>query len=332
MIKVSFNSKQQHMKSSLLLLLTFLLTVSIGYSQTNIQFNIHHKLGGPEFEFDNASTNNMDHDFKVTRLEYYISEISIVHDGGMITPINDTWVLVNASEYTQVELGNHDITEIEKIRFSIGVNESVNHADPSSYDSSHPLSPKSPSMHWGWSSGYRFIAIEGFGGANYDQLFQLHGLGDGNYFQNEVNVDVTASNGSADIHIDAEYGLVLRNISLNSGVIVHGTNLQAKQSLENMRDFVFSPTTEIISATDIADVNSFSVYPNPVFNNNTTIVLDSKDNLDYDVSVTNILGQEVSLFEDVKASVNLNIKGNGLFFVNLIRDGRIILTEKLMVK
>ena len=50
-------------------------------AQNNIQFNIHHKLGDVDFELNAGAKNNIDHDFYFKRVEYYISEISIVHDG-----------------------------------------------------------------------------------------------------------------------------------------------------------------------------------------------------------------------------------------------------------
>ena len=36
-------------------------------------------------------------------------------------------------------------------------------------------------MHWGWTSGYRFVCAEGTAGASFNQTFELHGLGNTNY-------------------------------------------------------------------------------------------------------------------------------------------------------
>ena len=80
----------------------------------------------------------------------------------METAIPNKWVLVNASEATEVDLGSHDVTNVEAVHFHIGVDSSVNHSDPASYPMGHPLAPVFPSMHWGWAAGYRFVAIEGF--------------------------------------------------------------------------------------------------------------------------------------------------------------------------
>ena len=164
--------------------LTTLLLLSFSVmAQNTVQLNINHKLGTDVFAMNTAAQNNMGNDFNVTRLQYYMAEISIVHDGGTETTITDLYALVDASSATTLDLGSHNINSIEGVNFHIGVDQGKNHADPASYNMGHPLAPKNPSMHWGWTSGYRFIAFEGKGGVNLNQTFELHGLGDVNYFK-----------------------------------------------------------------------------------------------------------------------------------------------------
>ena len=68
----------------ILLVCCVLLTSSV-FGQSQVLFNIHHKLASEQFELEKIADNNINTPFKLTRLEYYISEISLIHDGGQET-------------------------------------------------------------------------------------------------------------------------------------------------------------------------------------------------------------------------------------------------------
>ena len=279
-----------------------------------------------------AAKNNIDHDFNVSRLQYYISKISILHDGGQSTTLEDVYILVDASEATQVVLGDYNIENIESFNFYLGVDPDVNHLDPASYASGHPLAPQFPSMHWGWAAGYRFIAYEGKAGSSFSQTFQFHGLEDENYFQVEIPMNISAANNQVNINIDADYTRGLEDIALNSGNIVHGGYGDAKKCLENFRDYVFSPKGGITSNIDISEINHFKVFPNPSYDTQSTISLSTSETMIYQIQVVDVLGRKVQNFDAVQGSANLelNIPQTGFYFVNLIRDGEVIKSQKLL--
>lgn len=322
------------MKKTVLFLLAMMTSALGMYAQNSVQLNIHHKLADTDFAFNEGAKNNMEHDFNVTRLQYYISEISIIHDGGTETAIEDLFVLVNASQATEVDLGSHDITNVEGINFYIGVDPDFNHLDPASYPNGHPLAPSFPSMHWGWAAGYRFVAIEGKGGSSYNQLYQLHGLGDNNYFKTQVALDVAAENGAVVIDLDGDYTRVLEDISVNAGIIVHGEYGEAKKALENFRDFVFSPTQIASSTVDFSEVSGFGVYPNPTVGGTATLSISATQDLTYEVSVTDIIGRQIQHFDNVESNSTLTVQVNqpGIYFVNLIKNGQAVITQKLVSK
>jgi len=305
-------------------------------AQNNITLNINHKLGGSDFAMNQAAKNNMDHDFDITRLEYYISEISLIHDSGLETAIDDMYILVQAQNATTVELGSYDVSSVEKIKFHIGVDRGSNHLDPSTYNASHPLAPKSPSMHWGWTAGYRFVALEGNGGTNLNQLIQLHGLDDANYFTTEIDLDVTAGSGALSIDLDADYTRAMENISVNSGVIVHGANLEAKQCLENFRDHVFSQAGTTSSTIDFSEVNNFDVFPNPIVGGSSRITLDidRTTGFKYDVAINSMEGRQLQYQSEVRDGQEIEFSDyvSGMYIVNLIIEGQTIITKKVFVK
>jgi hypothetical protein len=331
-----FNYKIFFMKRIILLSIAVLAFISMTYAQNNVTLKINHKLGEDEFALNQAAKNNMDHDFNVTRLEYYISEISLIHDGGDETLIEDYWALVNASKssVSELSLGDYDITNVEKLVLHIGVDPEHNHLDPSSWGANHPLSPKSPSMHWGWSAGYRFVAFEGYGGSAFNQLFQLHGLGDSNYFTTEVELDIMAENNLIEINIDADYTKALENIGVNTGVIVHGDYGAAKECLNNFGRLVFSPSSITSSTIDFSEVSEFGIYPNPITDGFSTIKLELQEaGAEYDLSVTSIDGKQLQYLQNVSNNQNLNFsnQSSGMYFVNLIKEGHTIITKKVFV-
>ncbi len=324
------------MKKIILFAFSFVVMFLQMNAQTNnISLNINHKLGNADFTMNQAAKNNIDSDFNVTRLEYYISEISLIHDGGNETKIPELWILANASNKTIVELGEYNINSVEKIKLHIGVDAAHNHKDPASFQGSHPLAPKSPSMHWGWSAGYRFVAMEGNGGSNLNQLFELHGLGDVNYFTTEIDLDATAENNQLAIDLDADYTRALEGIVISSGLIVHGERWEAKQCLENFRDFVFSPSSITSSNIDYSEVNTFRTFPNPVTNGMTTIELGVDNNtFKYDLSITSMDGKQLQYVKSITNGLQVNVSNyaSGMYLMNLIKEGQTIISNKIFIK
>src|SRR5690606_7713783 len=148
---------------SIVVLLVFLSTGFVSRAQNDVELKIFHRLGAQDFQLNSTAENNLNNEFQVTRLEYYITRISVIHDGNQSTSIgDDTLALVDAADAisTTIPLGNLTITSVEEIRFHIGVYAPTNNADPSLQPMGHPLAPQSPSMHWGWAAGYRFVAME----------------------------------------------------------------------------------------------------------------------------------------------------------------------------
>jgi hypothetical protein len=243
------------------LLICMMATLSVT-GQNSVQINIDHLLGGSEFAL-NVETPQNGYTFDISRLEYYISDIFITHDGGTITDIEDVWLLVNANESGLFNLGTWSIDNVEAISFYIGVGPDVNHDDPAAWPVSHPLYPQNPSMHWGWSSGYRFVALEGHSGpSSAAYIYEIHALGDNNYFQTSVAVSASASGGELVIPIMAEYANALDGIDLSSGVINHSTGGVSVPLLQNFSSDVFSPGV-VSSLIENVFTGELSVSPNP---------------------------------------------------------------------
>ena len=320
------------MKNLYLSLLTIVFAFGSVQAQNSIVLNINHQLGETEFAL-NTETQLDNYVFDITRLEYYISDISITHDGGTTTDIEDVWILVDANEWGQFDLGDHSIDNVESISFYVGVGPDVNHEDPAAWPSDHPLYPQNPSMHWGWSSGYRFVAIEGNAGpSSASNLFQIHALGDNNYFQAEVEISASADAGTIIIPLNAEYANSLNGIDVSSGVINHAINGISIPLLQNFSSEVF--TAGVVSSLE---ENSFegtvSISPNPSQGGATLQVkLPEGDN--YSLNIMDLSGRSVHALPLTtnNGSVELPDLTSGLYLIELLQANRALTVKRWVVK
>ncbi len=310
------------MKKQITLSVFAILLSSLLFAQNTINLNIKHKLGAEEFAFAQSSQNNLSNDFNVKRHQYYISGVTLVHDGATETQLDSIWILADAGTSTTQNLGVHNISNIEAIKFHIGVEPSFNHGDPSLFKKSHPLGPKSPSMHWGWTSGYRFIAVEGKGGSNLSSVFELHGLGDNNYHETTVSVAATAVNNIVDINVYADYTKVIEDISVSSGTIVHGETGNAKKAIENFRDFVFSDAEVIQSAPSVGNVTSIDIYPVPAKDGRTNLQVNTLSKLNFNAEIINIQGKSIKMLTNLQTNTKHQIEVNesGVYFIKITGD------------
>ncbi|MEQ9187545.1 MAG: T9SS type A sorting domain-containing protein [Cryomorphaceae bacterium] len=309
------------MKKVLFIALFASLALSHSVSaQNNILLKINHVLDGEDFAFNTASETPDGRVFDLDRMEYYISEISVTHDGGMVTAFEDLWILVDASYATNEFLGQESIEVVESVSFSIGVDPDHNHLDPSSWPSGHPLYHQSPSMHWGWTAGYRFVAMEGMGSENLNQVFEIHALGDENYFENSVDLTAEAENGNITIALFADYAQALKGVNTDNGLISHGSTGSSITVLENFRDHVFASELQVDSDTNDtvpeipAGIHSsennrlFAVYPNPA-ENGTIQITSLESSTDGMLSLYDLAG---NLLSQQGTALNKDVEWSGV--------------------
>lgn len=320
------------MKKTLIIAALFAVTSGV-FAQTSVHLELKHLLGNDAFQLNQAAQNDMGNDFNVTRLEYYISEIEIIHDGGKRTKATDVYLMVNAGKPGTFDLGSYDVTSIEGIRFSIGVDPSVNNDDPSKWPSGHPLAPKAPSMHWGWTSGYRFVALEGKSGSNFAQDFEVHALGNNNYFTLEIPTTAKSDNGNLIITLNADYTKAISGIDLSSGVITHGDYAEAVTLLKNFNVKVFSAldgSTNVLGVNDFKNYGSIVMEPNPT---RGSLTLSGKEGIDNVlVRVVDLTGKTVLEREWNSEKLSLNLTSSGIYFVQCVAKDQVFEVRKVIVQ
>lgn len=303
--------------------------VSISFGQSNVYLKINHKLGASNFQFSTAASNSGNIPFNVERLQYYVDNITLVHDGGVETLVPNTWLLVDAGTPVNEMLGSFSITNLEGVKFGIGVDAAYNHLDPSSYASSHPLAPKFPSMHWGWAAGYRFVALEGKSGSNFNQTYEIHALEDQNYFTASITTAGTANGSDLIIELDADYEEALRNIDVSTGLINHGGNGEAITLLQNFRDHVFSPSG-VSTALDEANFSQFNLYPNPAIANQTIYFSGTTSIEEVEFVVSDLSGKVIKTISSTDV-LEVSIPTAGIYVVSILDQGKRGSSKKLIV-
>lgn len=329
------------MKNIILSVFASLLFVGVNAQQT-VKLFIDHKAGSSTFAPTSTMQNDKGNDFNVTRLEYYISKISIIHDGGTETPATDVYALINAVDAaqattTEIDLGQYsNITSVEAIKFHVGVNAPENNEDPTQWPSTHPLAPKMPSMHWGWTAGYRFVAMEGKGGDNLAFGYEFHALGNDYYYAIQIPTKGQDIFGQLHFYINADYTKALKGIDVSSGVITHGVGTETIQLLRNFRDEVFSDkqgnTNILASVKQVIADDEVSVYPNPSSN---TVSIDVSNNTATisAIQITDITGKVVETITATDwASNQVTINTKGIYLVNLMSGNERLLTKKLVIQ
>lgn len=321
------------MKKLLLSCFACIALWSVAQAQNHLELHLAAHLGAAPFAL-NTPVSAGTYDYKITRLEYYISEIKVTHDGGQQTAMTGLYLLVRPAVDSMYNLGSYpEITNVESITFSVGVDQAHNHLDPASYAANDPLAPQNPAMQWGWTAGYRFVAIEGIAGANFANTFEIHALGDANYKTITLSTAAeTHSNGDKTIHLIADYAKVLNTINVSAGLIVHASTGKAVTLMNNMKNVVF--TAETSATIDPAFKGAFQLSPNPAPAGKAVATMVLPSGADYRLSLTDLTGRVVMHQAVTSGSQSFSFENNlhaGVYFVHLWQNERPVVVEKLVI-
>ncbi|PDH48608.1 MAG: hypothetical protein CND86_01985 [Bacteroidetes bacterium MED-G21] len=305
------------MKKIIFLTLLTIINYSIKGQNKGIVVEINHLYDGELLNLDSTYILGNNIPIRFDRIEYYIHLNSLISNQNIATDLIDKYILVNANQ------NNYNIGEIElldddliSLNFNIGVEYNLNHADPSLQDSSHPLAPQLPSMHWGWAAGYRFVALEGMIDKNQDSVmetvFQYHPVDDSYYSDTITCNGIIENENNVTIFINANYDRLIENIGTDEGGVYHGIHEENGLLMDNFsRNNVFTvPENLNLKETLISN----TVFPNPFSN---TIQLNLNENSI--VKVYNSIGILVDAYKLDKGQQQINTQTllNGVYILSL---------------
>ncbi len=331
------------MKRLSALFLLFVAFAGAAFAQNNqVVFSFDHKAGADPLVLNQtifSIWNNKK--MVITRAEFYISEVEIHHPDSTMMPLTDQYLLVNAKNPTaEFDLGAWPVVAAHGVTLHLGVPASVNHNDPASYPANHPLAPQNPTMHWGWSAGYRFMAIEGKVDNNGDgvpeTVFEYHNLFDELYRSLELIGVKNAENGVLHLHFVLDYAQLFKNMAMTGTLVQHGKFASNVTMMNNAatQNFVTMVGT---SATHEVEANSLHVKASPNPANVEALLeytLPAAGTLE--LMLTNTLGQTVRSLTGLSASGSVRLEtatlSGGIYQYAFYENGKLLARKQLVVK
>ena len=330
------------MKNFLLLMLSVMI-VSNAHSQTmnKVAFSFDHKVGvDPLVLGKTVFTIWNNKKVILTRAEFYISEVEIQNPNGNMMPLTDQYLLIDASKPTDVhEMGHWDIEGVRGVKLHLGVDPAHNHADPSTYASDHPLSLQNPTMHWGWSAGYRFMAIEGKvdnnGDGKPETAFEFHNVGDEFYRALDLQTTVNAKDGTLDVHLILDYAQLFKNIAMTGSLIQHGNSFLNSKMTSNAETEKFITAAVQVASKDLnANSKHVVISPNPC-STESTIDYSLPGSNPLTMIVMNAFGQTLSMVKDLSNSGTIHFQRNqlvdGIYQIVFFDNGQLLSRNQFIV-
>ncbi len=216
-----------------------------------ISFTVKNSVNGEELDLLNTTyTLPSNEEITISRLAYILADFILVKDDDSELVLEDQYVLINpkfsASAFVlkNVPKGNY-----KALKFSLGLDSDINHGDPSKYDVEHPLSPVNNSLHWSWTGGYIFAAIEGKLKSN-DASFIFHLAGSQNKQNYEMNVPFEKKDNALNASLEMNFDEIFKNPEVfslaNDGMGTHSTTDAVTQKL-------FGNMSDIFTLTEIKE-------------------------------------------------------------------------------
>tara|TARA_B100000767_G_scaffold274133_1_gene306205 strand:- start:1067 stop:1819 length:753 start_codon:yes stop_codon:yes gene_type:complete len=115
------------------------------------------------YEIDSLIQSSTKDTIIFTRSDFLLSNFKLMADDGSIITFENTFAFVRGSSPEIISLplsipsGNY-----LGLSFDLGLDSAINHSDPSVWWPLHPLNPSFNNLHWGWTGGYVFAALEGY--------------------------------------------------------------------------------------------------------------------------------------------------------------------------
>jgi hypothetical protein len=311
-----------------MLLFIFGITLSKGFAQKEVWLSVSHFLGNDSFALERPFKNNLDYDIKMSRFDYYISNVSLFHDGGKEVKVPDVYILSKDGKNFQTYLGSFPISGLDSVAFYVGVDSVNNHADPALWPSDHALAPTFPDMHWGWAAGYRFSAIEGNNGPDFFYQYQLHPIGDELFYRTLVPTKGKIQQDTLLIELKADCAKSLDNINFSKVVFDHGAGKDAVNVMKNFAASVFK-AADGTSAVETIQHKDVLVMPNPT-NASFSVIPEGGLQMADAISVYDRLGRLVISQKVYSWPHELNLPETGTYFAQIMAAGKILGTVQLV--
>jgi hypothetical protein len=322
-------------------LLALLFAAAGAFAQGNeVVFRFNHKAGAVPLVLD-ATVFSLPDGKKalLTRAEFYISEIELNLANGSKLPLVNNYMLVNGNAPNrEYNTGATPVSSLTGLTLHLGVDAAHNHLDPSAYPINHPLAHQNPSMHWGWVSGYRFMAIEGLVDQNNDgvpeSVFQYHNLGDSLYQTVELSGSGTVENGRLLVELTLDYTRLFEKLDMSGNLTQHGSAAPNATMMKNAATLGFISMGQASSTPAVAlQSERIAASPNPA-RMTTTVRYNLDATGEISMMLTNPMGQLVRRYDNLPHSgaveVTLSQLPAGTYQYAFYQNGRLLARKQLV--
>jgi cytochrome c peroxidase len=176
--------------------LAVILCVSVSLAPAKAQklrLEIEPQWRGKPLVLGNQLSDSKVAKFSISRLDGLLSDLALQRSDGSWLKSGEWHVFISAEKGRLAAIADGlPAEEFKAIRFRVGVDAATDATDPAKWPPEHPLHPDVCGLHWGWQSGYVFLAIEGHWGN--DAGFSYHLAGATNPMIVELPVRVSGSN------------------------------------------------------------------------------------------------------------------------------------------
>lgn len=320
-----------------------IVLVSLGaFAQNNdVVFRFDHRVGSEPLALNSTIFTLPDgRKALLTRAEFYIAEIELNKPDGSKLPLNNMYLLVNANTPNRIySAGIWPVEQITGLTLHLGVDAAHNHLDPSSYPAGHPLAHQNPTMHWGWTAGYRFMAIEGLLDKNGDNIpetiFQYHNLGDSLYQTVELTGTGTLASGVLQVDFKLDYARLFDKLDMSGNLTQHGSGPINAAMMSNAatKDFITFSQSSSVSSPALQS-ERISALPNPA-RDAAAIRYDLETQGALVLVLTNNLGQTVLRHDNLPNAGMLEISlasvPPGTYRYAFYDNSRLIASKQLVI-
>ncbi len=298
---------------------------------------LNHQFDGVAFVYNDVYADDSGRAIRFDRVQYYMSSLEIIHDGGQTTTLTDVYVLTNGN-VSNYSLGNYNVNNIEGFNFNLGVDSVANHGNTSNYSTLHPLGPQTPKMDWDWPAGYFFLLLDGKvdndGDGTPEKTFQMRAIGDMMLKEVDLTVSSTPTTGVINITLNVHVDKWIKNIDVAAVGIDHSSSLTNQSMCENTNtNQVFEPYQEPSTGISLPKKTSYitsdySMTYAPVLNYS----LSYKES--YSLLITDINGKRIIEEEQIGFEGNyfiLKELKSGVYFATFLCNSEVI-THKFIVQ
>ena len=169
---------------------------------------------------DSLYDDYLDRKYRVELLKFYLSNILLEREDGLLDSISDVFLVDHASDDPFLIETIIDTGKYVSIHFGVGLDSLMNASDPSNFQSSHPLSI-AQNTYWNWASKYKFFMLEGrvdtIDALSPDFIFSYHSGFDDLYRQISLPLDqFNATTDPFSLFLELDLSIVLNS---HAGVV-----------------------------------------------------------------------------------------------------------------